>query len=126
MTMTLEQTAAEIITTLKKLGQAKADPFEMAMVERLVRRGIDEESARNAARECSNRIWRNGMLSGAAAAVVVGAVGKMPLSAVLSGVATATAVGSYTGLSGEACQHYRELSNFDLQHAIRSLEAEQG
>jgi hypothetical protein len=115
-----ESTAREIVRTVRQFGRAKADPFEMLMVEGLQSRGILEERARAAARECSNRIWRNGMVTGAAAVVLVSATSANLPGAVAGGSAAALG-GLYTFLLSNACREVRELSGFEVLTAVNQL-----
>jgi hypothetical protein len=102
---------------LKKMYQAKGDALEALMFDRLVQRGIDEEAARKAARECSNRIWRNGMASGAFAGVVLGSI-FTPVVGGFAGSSLAVYVGWQTLLQSNACSEVRE---WDLQNAVKQL-----
>lgn len=115
-----DRTAAEIVRTVRMFGKAKADPFEAVMVEGLLARGISEERAREAARECSNRIWRNGIVNGAAAVVLVSATSANVPGAFAGGSAAALG-GLYTFLRSDACQQVRELTDLEVVTAINQL-----
>lgn len=112
--------AAAIVRNVRMLGKAKADPFEALMVDGLLARGISEGEARVAARECSNRIWRNGFVSGAAAVVLVGATSANVPAAVAGGSAAAIG-GMFTFLHSEQCQQVRDLTNLEVVSAINRL-----
>lgn len=102
---------------VRRLYLAKGDAVEAAIVEGLVRRGVSEENAMAAARECSSRIWRNGMMSGAATGVIVGAIGT-PVAGAFAGGAMATIAGYHTFLHSDACRDARSMSDLDVQTAV--------
>ena len=79
--------------TLRNLYYSKGDVLQAAMVERLVARGVDEDEAVQAARICSNRIWRNSMASGAFTGVVLGAL----FTPVVGGVAGSGSSAAFGG-----------------------------
>jgi hypothetical protein len=106
----------------KALGQlyfAKGDVLEAILTERLVGRGVSEADAREAARECSNRIWRNSMESGALATLLIGTIGT-PVAGGFAGGSTAVVVGLGTFLTSDACKDVRDL---DVQQAVHRLNA---
>jgi hypothetical protein len=105
--------------TLRRIYFAKGDVFEAFMVDGLIARGIDENEAREAARQCSNRVWRNSMASGAFAAVVLGSL-YTPFVGAIAGSSLAGIVGFQTLLHSEACSQVRDG---DLQSAIRKMNA---
>ena len=102
---------------VKQLYRAKGDVFEAVIVERLVDRGIPEDEARRAARECSNRIWRNSMTSGALTGVLIGTV-FTPVVGAFAGSSMAAFVGYQTLLTSNAC---RDVRDWDLNLAIQRL-----
>ena len=105
--------------TLRNLYYSKGDVLQAAMVERLVARGVDEDEAVQAARICSNRIWRNSMASGAFTGVVLGAL-FTPVVGGVAGSSMATLVGFQTLLHSDACRGVRD---WDVQRAVDQLNA---
>ena len=91
-----ETAAKEIVNVVRQFGSAKADPLEMLMVDGLRSRGIPEERARAAARECSNRIWRNGMVTGAVTVVLVSATSANVPGAVAGGSVAASVASTHS------------------------------
>ena len=108
---------ADLQETIRRLYLAKGDVVEAAIVEGLIRRGVTEASAQGAARECSNRMWRNGMLTGAMTGVIVGAIGT-PVAGAFAGGSMAAIAGYYTFLHSDACREARSLSDLDVQSAV--------
>jgi hypothetical protein len=117
-----ESTARRIVNTVRQVGRAKGDVFEAMMVHGLVARGISEDRARSAARQCSNQIWRNGMVSGAAAVVLVSASSANVAGATAGGAVAALGAG-YTMLLSDSCRGVRELSGSDVLNAVHDLMA---
>lgn len=71
--------------TLRQIYGARGDVLEAVMVKRPIDCGVDERRARTAARECTNRIWRNSMRarsrrrSGVVTAAGVGSTRSTPV-----------------------------------------------
>ena len=107
----------EQIATLRQLYLAKGDVLEAAMTERLINRGIDEESARSAARQCSRKILTNSLAFGGAAAIVLGSL-FTPVVGGIAGGSLAGIVGWKTLLTSQSCETVRD---FDLQLAVDNL-----
>lgn len=107
----------ERMRIVKDLALAKGDVLETIMVERLLERGLDPEMARAAARECSNRIWRNAFGSGSVAMLLLGTV-FTPVVGGIAGSSFGVSVGLYTFLTSEACTVVRDD---DLHTAARKL-----
>src|SRR4051812_36101929 len=105
---------------LRRMFLAKGDAVEAAIAEGLVRRGVDEQDATDAARECSNRIWRNSMAAGAVTGVIVGAIGT-PVAGVVAGGSMATIAGYHTFLQSDACRRARSMSDLDVQTSVERL-----
>jgi hypothetical protein len=99
--------SAQQIGVLKQIYRAKGDLLEAAMAERLISRGVDEETARSAARKCANKIWKNGMLSGAATTVVLGSL-FTPVVGGIAGGSMAALAGWKTLLHSNACAPIRD------------------
>jgi hypothetical protein len=105
------------LSTLRQLYLSKGDALEAAMVEGLTSRGIEEDRARAAARACSNRIWRNGTLSGATTAVLLGSI-FTPVVGAVAGGSMAGFAAWQTLLHSESCAEVRDV---DLRMAVEQL-----
>jgi len=103
---------------LRQMYLSKGDVFESLMVTKMMDRGVNEQTARSAARECSNRIWRNSMASGAFAGVVLGTIFS-PVVGGFAGSSVAGVVGWQTLLQSNACAGVRE---FDFQNSLRQFQ----
>lgn len=103
--------------SVRRLYVANGDAVEAAIAEGLIRRGVDEGEAHAAARECSRRVWRNGMMSGAVTGVIVGAIGT-PVAGAFAGGSMATIAGYHTFLHSDACREARRLSDMDVQSSV--------
>lgn len=107
----------DFMEALRRLYIAKANALEAAMAQGLIRRGVSEAEAHAAARECSVRMLRNGVITGAVTTVIVGAIGT-PVAAAFAGGSAATLAGYHTFLQSEACRDARRLSDMDVQSAV--------
>jgi hypothetical protein len=117
----MQKTAArEIANAVRQFGRAKGDPFEAMLASGLTARGVEESRAQSAARECSNAIWRNGMVSGAAGVLLVSAT-HANLPAMMAGASMGTLGMAYTLALSDACRDVRELSDNEVFRAIDSL-----
>jgi hypothetical protein len=116
----MQSAAQDIATAVRQFGRAKGDPFEAMLAAGLTARGVEESRAQAAARECSNAIWRNGMVTGAAGVLLVSAT-HANLPAMMAG-ASAGALGmAYTLALSDACRDVRQLSDNEVFRAIDSL-----
>lgn len=104
---------------LRQIYYAKGDVLESLMTDGLVKRGVPEDRARQAARECSNRIWRNSMASGALTTLLVSTIGT-PLAGGFAGGSVAVAAGVGTFLTSDACKDVRDG---DVQRAVDEVNA---
>jgi hypothetical protein len=103
---------------LRQMYLSKGDALESLMVSRMMDRGVDEESAHRAARECSNRIWRNSMASGAFAGVILGTI-FTPVVGGVAGSSVGVVVGWHTLIQSNACA---EVRDFDFQGSLREVQ----
>jgi hypothetical protein len=99
---------------LRQLFLARGDAI---IANRLIERGIDEDAVHEAARRCSNRIWKNSMASGALTGVLLGTI-FTPVVGGIAGSSMAALVGFQTLLHSEAC---RDVRDWDLQIAVRQI-----
>ena len=99
---------------LRLLYQAKGDVLEAIFASSMMTRGIEEGAAREAAKRCTNLIWRNSMGSVALAGIVI---------PILGAVSFGTVVGLSTYFHSDACQTVRGDGSFE--NAIQQLNAGQ-
>lgn len=108
---------SNISETIQMVYRAKGDLLEVQLVNGLMSRGVDEDRARAAARTCSNRVLRNGMLSGAVTGLIVGAIGT-PVAGGVAGAAMAGVAAHHTFLQSDACREVRAMSDLDVHSLV--------
>ena len=92
----------EIVEALREVGSERT--LAAMLGHGLQLKGIPESRAGLAGESCAKQIMQNAYLGGAAAAVIVVAVTKNPIAALLSGVSIGVVSGVATHMLSDACR----------------------